>query len=73
MVLLGCKIAPGKVIAVGEVYDMDGNGCTRCKCDKSGAAACIAVECAAPSCSSYRQVPGKCCEFECLDGNIISL
>ena len=67
---LGCKIAPGKVLAVGEVYNLDESGCTSCKCDKSGLAACIAVKCAAPSCDNYRQIPGKCCEFECLDGNL---
>ncbi|RDD38046.1 Papilin [Trichoplax sp. H2] len=65
----GCRISPDKVIAVGEEYTMDTEGCTRCTCGSNGLTACIAMKCAAPSCSNYRQIPGKCCEFVCEDGH----
>ncbi|RDD38043.1 hypothetical protein TrispH2_009568 [Trichoplax sp. H2] len=70
-----CIAKDGKVLLPGRSISYPANGkfdaCMTCTCQFNGKLNCyIGAKCLPPTqCTSYRRVPGKCCEFVCESGN----
>lgn len=41
--------------------------CYVCRCNNGQSTMCSTVSCGAPNCKYWQQIPGQCCQFECLD------
>lgn len=65
-----CLDWQNKTVANGEeFYPKAHDPCHICTCSDGQKTMCKDVSCQPPSCPNWRQVPGKCCKFECMDGN----
>jgi len=49
----------------GDYFKPPDSICNECLCDNGMSTKCISIQCAKPTCSDYKQVTGKCCEYVC--------
>ena len=68
---MDCTDWKGKSIMDGTDFNpKKEDPCYVCRCDNGQSTMCKTVSCAAPDCLYWRQIPGECCRFECLQTDL---
>lgn len=68
-----CVSSNGDLIKVGEYFVPVGRDvCEQCKCIAGQAVGCFTQICQPPECNKFRLLNGKCCEYECIEGDDLS-
>ena len=69
---LECTDWEGRSVVDGDDFNpKKEDPCYVCRCDNGQSTMCKSVSCGAPiNCKYWQQIPGKCCQFECLDSEV---
>lgn len=67
-----CVDILGNTQAHGVYFTPPSSVCMQCRCNNGAKVSCITIECQRPSCKNFKQVPGKCCDYTCPNGELCS-